>query len=279
MEQMDYSTENGMINLTVYLGDLLPGQLLKDSIILITGGTSGIGYEIGKQCITQGARVIITGRSKERLEAAEANLGSQCKGFQFDMKDISSFDKLLIDAEKCFGPINCLVNNAGISLHEGDFINVTEETWDEQFLVNLKSPYFLTQAWLRYYRKSHLRTGRIVMMASDTSGMGSSVPYGLTKVGIASLTRGLAKKLVTEGIRINAIAPGTTLTPMTDDLTHGKVIRKTTLGLRTLFPAEIARICVFLLSDLSTCMSGNVFGCSEANICFDNAYQEAETNP
>ena len=59
------------------------------------------------------------------------------------------------------------------------------------------------------------------MMASDTSGMGSSIPYGISKAGIASLTRGLAKKLITEGIRVNALAPGTTLTPMTEDFTHG----------------------------------------------------------
>ena len=117
------------------------------------------------------------------------------------------------------------------------------------------------------------------MMASDTSGMGSSIPYGLAKAGVASLTHGLAKKLITEGIRINAMAPGTTLTPMTDDFTHGEVCRESTQGKRALFPEEIAELCVFLLSDQSACVSGNVFGCSEANICFDNVQRELETNP
>ena len=117
------------------------------------------------------------------------------------------------------------------------------------------------------------------MMASDTSGMGSSIPYGLSKAALASLTHGLAKKLVTEGVRVNAIAPGTTMTPMTEDLTQGKICRETTQGKRTLFPEEIAEVCIFLLSDLSVCISGNIFGCSESNICFDNINREQETNP
>ncbi len=158
-------------------------------------------------------------------------------------------------------------------------MNVTEESWDVQMEINLKAPYFLTQEWIRYYRRKNMKSGRIVMMASDTSGMGSTIPYGLSKAGISSFTYGLAKRLIIDGVRVNAIAPGTTLTPMTDDFTHGEVCRATTQGKRALFPEEIAELCVFLLSDLSTCVSGNVFGCSEANICFNNVEREQETNP
>ncbi len=278
MEQV-YSNQDRSLNVHVILGSLSPGKLLDGRCILITGGASGIGYEIAKQCIEQGARVIITGTNANKLAIACDRLGLNCKSLIFDMKDVRSFDKHVGAAVSMFGYIDCLVNNAGISLHEGDFINVEEEQWDAQFATNLKGPYFLTQSWLRYYRSAGLKYGRIVMMASDTSGMGSSIPYGLTKAGIASLTRGLGKKLVTEGIRVNAVAPGTTLTPMTDDFTHGEIARPTTQGMRVLFPEEIARVCVFLLSDLSTCISGNVIGCSEANICFDNTFLEAETNP
>lgn len=276
---MFFSNQEAGIELNVNLGQLQPGSLLQDRVILITGATSGIGCEMARKCVRQGARVIATGTREDRLAELEKELGDRCRGLALDMRSVASFDDALNTAASYFGPVNCLVNNAGVSLHEGDIMNVTEATWDAQLDINLKGPYFLTQAWIRHYRKNKLRNGRVLMMASDTSGMGSSIPYGLSKAGIASLTRGLAKKLITEGVRINALAPGTTLTPMTDDFTHGEVCRATTQGKRALFPEEIAELAVFLLSDLSTCVSGNVFGCSEANICFDNAYNESETNP
>ena len=276
---MEFRNDKMGISLQVNIGQLNPGNILAGRVVLVTGGVQGIGFEIARKCIEQGANVIISGIDEERLRSAKERLGERCAAVCFDMCDVASFDAVLSDCTRYFGEIDCLVNNAGISLHEGDFMNVTEKTWDAQLDTNLKGPYFLTQAWLRYYRNNHMKSGRILMMASDTSGMGSSIPYGLSKAGIASLTRGLAKKLITEGIRINAIAPGTTLTPMTEDFTHGEVCRETTAGKRALFPEEIAETAVFLLSDLSACVSGNIFGCSEANICFDNPYNESETNP
>lgn len=277
MEQ--YRSKDNQIILNVNIGMLSSGNLLANHTVLVTGATSGIGSCIAKQCACEGANVILVGRTKEKLDMLCEDIGNSAVQICADLRDISQFDDMLQTADNFFGPIDCLVNNAGISLHEGDFMNVTEETWNLQFETNLKSPYFLTQSWLRYYRKRKMTSGRIVMMASDTSGMGSTIPYGLSKAGIASLTHGLAKKLITEGIRVNAMAPGTTLTPMTDDFTHGEVCRATTLGKRVLFPEEIGQLCVFLLSDLSACVSGNIFGCSEANICFNNVDREQETNP
>lgn len=274
-----YENEKTGISVNVNIGHLKPGEILAGHIIFITGATGGMGIQIGKKCIDQGAKVILADIDSEKLSRLERNMGVNSKSICFDMKSVEKFDEILKKADTFFGPIDCLVNNAGISLHEGDFMNVTEKDWDDQFDINLKGPYFLIQAWLRYYRRKNMTSGRIVMMASDTSGMGSSIPYGLSKVGISSLTHGLAKKLITEGIRINAMAPGTTLTPMTENFTHGEVCRPTTIGKRALFPDEIAELCTFLLSDLSTCVSGNIFGCSEANICFNNVEREQETNP
>lgn len=277
MEQ--YRSRNGQIILNVNIGLLSEGSLLEGHTVLITGATGGIGSCIARQCAAQGANVILLGRNQEKLDLLCFELGDNAAQICTDLQDISDFDRMLQSANRFFGSIDCLVNNAGISLHEGDFMNVTEKTWDAQLTTNLKIPYFLTQSWLRYYRDKKLTSGRIVMMASDTSGMGSTIPYGISKVGIASLTHGLAKKLITEGIRVNAMAPGTTLTPMTEDFTHGEICRETTQGKRVLFPEEIGQLSVFLLSDLSACVSGNVFGSSEANICFNNIEREQETNP
>lgn len=283
-QTQNYQNQDLGISLQVKIGQLAPGELLKDKVVFITGATKGIGYHIAKKCVEQNARVIITGRNPAELTQVQKQLGERCKALQFDVLDFERYSSVFQVCEDFFGPINCLVNNAGISLHEGDYMRVTEQSWDAQMDTNLKAPYLLTQAWLRYYRQSSMRSGRIVMMASDTSGMGSTLPYGITKAGIASLTRGLAKHVILEGIRVNAIAPGTTKTAMTDDFTHGEIVRGTTEGKRVLFPEEIGETAVFLLSDLSTCMSGQVFGCTEANICFDNSQWnnlslEMETNP
>lgn len=274
-----YRSQNNQIILNVNIGILSGGNILKGHNILITGATGGIGSCIATQCVEQGANVIIVGRNRNKLNSLCEKLGEKSSQICADIQDISKFDALIQTAHGFYGNVDCIVNNAGISLHEGDFMNVTEKTWDAQINTNLKVPYFLTQSWLRYYREKQITNGRIVMMASDTSGMGSTIPYGLSKAGIASLTHGLAKKLIIEGIRVNAMAPGTTLTPMTEDLTHGDVCRKTTQGKRVLFPDEIGQLCVFLLSDLSACVSGNIFGCSESNICFNNIDREQETNP
>lgn len=274
-----YKNDEMGITLNISIGEMEPGQILAGKNIFLTGATGGIGTIIGQKCIKQGATVIAVDRNKEKLSSLKQILGNNCETICFDITDIESFNAIIDKAHTFFGDINCLVNNAGVSLHEGDFMNVTPAHWDVQFEVNLKAPYFLTQAWVKYYRDHNIKNGKIVMMASDTSGMGASLPYGLSKVALSSLTHGLAKKLIVDGIRINAMAPGTTLTPMTLDLTHGEVCRSTTLGKRALFPEEIAELCIFLLSDLSTCVSGNIFGCSEANICFDNVQREQETNP
>ena len=274
-----YISDDKSIILNVNIGLLNTGRLLAGHNVLITGATGGIGSCIARQCVNQGANVILTGRNQKALTDLCEELGNAASQICTDLQTISDYNALVLDAQRFYGNVDCLVNNAGISLHEGDFMNVTSNTWDEQFNINLKVPYFLTQSWLRIYREKHMTSGRIVMMASDTSGMGSTIPYGLTKVAISSFTHGLAKKLITEGIRVNALAPGTTLTPMTEDFTHGQVCRATTQGKRALFPEEIAQLCVFLLSDLSACVSGNVFGCSEANICFNNVEREQETNP
>lgn len=278
-----YTNEHSQYELTVNIGELVPSKLLCGKNVLITGGAGGIGFAIAEKCVAQGATVIIADCNEDAMAKAKAALGVNCASVAINMLNISNFDVILEEASKFFGNIDCLVQCAGVSLHEGDFMNVTEKTWDLQLDINLKGLFFLTQSWLRYYEARGMKSGRVVLLASDTSGMGSTIPYGISKVGVSSFTRGLAKYVIKKGIRINALAPGTTKTTMTDDFTKGEIVRDTTAGNRVLFPAEIAEICMFLLSDASAAISGNVFGCTEANICFDNTADnfcgETETNP
>ena len=280
MQPGTYHYSNGKtLSLVANIGILSADELLSHKTILITGGSSGIGLAIAKKCAAHGAKILITGRNQHKLEMAQKEIGNMCYPICFDVKNISKHSALIECAAKKWGFVNCIVHSAGVSLHEGDLLNVSERSWNDQMDTNLKAPFFLTQAWLRFYYKNNMKDGRILFIASDTSAMGSTIPYGLSKAGIASFVCGLSKHVITKGIRINAIAPGTTKTVMTDSFTHGEVCRSTTAGKRVLFPEEIAETAVFLLSDLSTCISGQIIGCTEANICFDNSYREHETNP
>lgn len=282
-ETRSYYNDSNGISLNVNIGYLAPGHILEGHTVLITGGNKGIGLESAKACAAQGAKVIITARKKEALDDALSEIKAICPeaicaGVLLDITDFDSFERVIAEAEAIYGPIDCLVNNAGISLREGDFLNVTLESWDRQFDTNLKGPFFFTQHWMRRYQALNLHSGRIILIGSDTSGMGNSTPYGLTKNCLASLTVGLAKKCITQGIRINTICPGTTMTDMAT-YTNGEFCRETTLGNRVLYPREIAETVLFLLSDQSACISGMIIGCTESNICFNNVERELETNP
>ncbi len=274
-----YLSDDGKIEVNVNIGYLSEGRLLEGKNIFILGASGGIGQSIARACIGQEASVVLAGRNIENLENLSNELGCKARHIKADLTNVSSFAKIIEQADSFFGNLDCVVMAAGISLHEPQMEKVDEKSWDIQFDTNIKGPYFFIQQWVNYYREKRINNGRIVFLASDTSGMGSSIPYGLTKSAVSSLTFGLAKKLITEGIRVNAIAPGTTLTDMTDDFTRGYVGRHTTQGKRVFFPEEIAQVCVFLLSDMSACISGNIIGCTESNICFDNISKEFETNP
>lgn len=255
------------VNVSVNISQINYGNILLNKNILITGGSRGLGFEIAKKCISEGANVIITGKNKKTLDAAKKELGSErCQTILFDISKINEIDKNL---EQCFnlfgGKIDCLINNAGISLHEGDYSKVTEKDWDDQFDTNLKGLYFLTNKFIEKYKFYNQNSAKIIMMASERGLYGDDLPYGLTKAALISYTKGLAKKVIEYGIRVNAIAPGVVATDMTSYKKEQNLYRDTSLGKRVLIPEEIAEVVLFMISDASNCISGEVISCNEGN--------------
>lgn len=243
---------------------------LKDRIVLITGGSKGIGLSIAKKIINSGGKVIITSRNQEELNKVQKELGNKCYAIKHDISNIKENDYVLSEATKHFGVIDSLINNAGISLHENNFMDVTEESFDSNMNINLKGTYFMTQSFIKYYEKHNIKNGKIIIMCSETAGQPSFRPYGLSKAALVSFTKWLAQNYILKGIRINAIAPGVTETAMTNHYTKGNKVNLDAIGKRTLNTFEIAEVCAFLLSDASNCISGQVIACNEANVCFEN---------
>lgn len=238
---------------------LYPNNLLVGKKIIVTGGGRGLGFAMAKKFKTEGAEVLIAGRNEKTLKSSAEKIG--CMYLTLDVKNVISFKSFINQADKLLGGVNCLVNNAGISLHENGILEVSEQQYDVQFDTNLKGAYFLTKCFVEKCQQNNkLEIKNILFVSSETSITVDERPYGLTKAALNSLVQGLAYRFIKEGYRINAVAPGVTLSDMVgkkdaNDLTAGEW--------RYFLPEEVAEIASFLISDASNCLNGQIIFCNE----------------
>ena len=129
-----------------------PQEKLAGKRIIVTGGSRGIGLAMARKFTEEGAVVLITGRSEEVLKKASAEVG--CNYAVLDMLNSDSFCSFIEDADKVLGGVDCLVNNAGVSLHEKSFFDVTRESFDFQMNTNFRGPFFLTQCFIRRLQRN-----------------------------------------------------------------------------------------------------------------------------
>lgn len=249
---------------TVQVLESAPGNRLAGKNILITGGGRGLGYYIARRCLRDGAKVLITGRKEDTLRNACRELGSNCLYLVYDATNVDGIPELLQQAEsKLGGKIHCLVSNAGVSLHEGGFRNVTQEGWDLQMDTNLKGNFFLVKEYIAYLESKDDSRGNIVVITSERAKRPDDIPYGLTKAASNSFIQGIGCRVIEKGIRINGVAPGVTASDMTGFNRDGDLYAEWQAGKRILLPEEVAEVVGFLLSDLSACISGEIITCDQ----------------
>lgn len=255
-----------------------PSRKLAGKRVIVTGGTRGLGYYIAKRFAAEGGEVLITGRDETKTAIVAKEIG--CKYLCLDVTHLESFKGFFPIARKELGgQIDILVNNAGISLHEGNMMNVTVEGFSSQIMTNLTGPYFLAQEFMRQYENQIEKSNAsIIFMASEKGLFPDELPYGLTKAAIVSLTQGMARRWVTKGIRVNALAPGVTASDMTG-YKRDNLYCENNCSRRAYLPEEVAEVAVFLASDTSRCITGQylpriweiicgVTGNTEMNILF-----------
>ena len=242
------------------------GGILKGKNIVITGGGRGLGYHMAKKFVAEGAHVIISGRNEETLKKASNEL--HVSYAPYDVADVASTTAFL---NKCAallnGRIDCLVSNAGISLHENHFSNVTVEGFDKQFNTNLRGNYFLCKAFLEMKIAEKADNAQLLLISSETGDQCYDIPYGMTKAAVNTMTRAFSRRVYQQGIRVNAIAPGVTLSDMTKDYaeaSNGNLYRDCASG-RIFMPEEVAEVACFLLSDASRCISGEIIHTNAGN--------------
>lgn len=239
-------------------------QKLYGKNILITGGGRGIGLYIARKAVKEGANVLITGRNEDSLIKASKELN--CQYIPFNVTDFEAIPSFFEEAiQKLGGRIDCLVNNAGISLHEKNMMEVTLDTFNRQLDTNLKAPYFLSQTFVRHCLDTENHNATIIFIASERGLYCDEIPYGLIKSSIISLTRGMARRHIKSGIRVNAVAPGITESDMTIADRDSDMSSAYNCGGRFFLPEEVAEIVAFLMSDPANCISGEVIACDQGN--------------
>jgi gluconate 5-dehydrogenase len=241
-----------------------PAFDLSGRLALVTGGGSGLGLGIARGLAEAGARVVINGRTTSRLEAAVAALradGLLVDSAAFDVADAAAVRAGIVDVQARFGDVDILVNNAGVQ-HRAPIDEFSDADWRRVMGTNLDAPFYLARAVVPAMKAR--RAGKIINIASIMSRLSrpTTVPYQVSKGGIAMLTRGLAVELAPHGIQVNAIAPGFFRTEMNEALTanaefDGWVKKRTPAG-RWAEPRELAGAAVYLASPAADFVTGQV---------------------
>ena len=238
-------------------------NLLKNKTALITGATRGIGKAIALKFAEQGANVAFTYMSSaEKAVALEKELsafGIKAIGYQSDAGNYEASEQLISDVLSSFGNIDIVVNNAGVT-RDGLLMRMSEENWDEVMQSNLKSVFNITKAVQRTFLKN--RAGSIINMSSvvGVKGNAGQANYAASKAGIIGFTKSIALELGSRNIRCNAIAPGFIETEMTEVLDQKTVQqwREAIPLKRGGTPEDVANLTLFLASDLSAYITGQV---------------------
>ena len=235
---------------------------LADRVVLITGSSRGIGAEVAAKAAVEGAIVAV--HYRESREGAERTLarvreaGGSGDAFAADIGDGPQAERLVAEVIDRFGRVDGLVNNAG-KTQVGPFLGIDPSEWDEVLRTDLTAAFHTTRAVLPSMVERG--SGSIVNMASRLGQMGitETAAYSAAKAGLIGLTRSLAREFGPKGVRINAVAPGVTLTDMTEDLvdTDAGRARLHDMALGRFGRAdEVANAVIFLLSDASSLFTG-----------------------
>jgi 3-oxoacyl-[acyl-carrier protein] reductase len=225
----------------------------------VTGSTRGIGRAIARALYDAGARVAIVGRDEARAQAVAAELGDRALGVSCDVAQAEQVEAAVASAEAALGPVDLLVNNAGIT-RDNLLLRLSEADWDAVLDANLKGAFHTTRAVIKSMMKR--RSGRIINITSvvGLTGNKGQANYAASKSGLIGFTKAVAREYASRGILVNCVAPGFIDTEMTNalpDAARASLLEDIALG-RFGQPEDIAGAVLFLASGLAGYVTGQV---------------------
>lgn len=230
-------------------------------LVIVTGGSSGIGFAVAKKFLLEGHTVIITGKNESKLSDAEKQLGDNCIALTYNMEDPSRATEFIRDIAERFGIIDVLVNNAGIN-QKKPLTEVSDEEYRKVVTVNQMSLFSITREVVRQMQRQE-SGGSIVNISSMAAhyGLPKVIAYTATKTAVEGMTRAMAVELASSGIRVNCVAPGFIRTAMTakalndDPDRMNRVMSRTPMN-KMGVPEDVAEAVYFLSSDAASFITG-----------------------
>lgn len=237
-----------------------------EEVALVTGSSTGIGRACAVALANEGCKVAVHyHRSEDEAKEVTGEIessGGEALLVGGDVADAGEVKRMVGEVDERFGRLDILVNNAGSLIERRSLEDMDEDLWDRVMNVNLKSVYLVSQAALPIMKRQG--GGRIINLTSVAARNGGgpgSAAYATAKAGVSNLTRAMAKELISEGILVNAVAPGIITTPFHDQFTPDDVREKMTGGIpigREGTPEEVAGVVVFLASPAANYLVGEI---------------------
>ncbi|MEO5839833.1 MAG: glucose 1-dehydrogenase [Acidimicrobiales bacterium] len=235
---------------------------LSGRVAIVTGGTRGIGRAIAEGLVLAGAHVVVASRKADacaETERALTDLGGQALALPLHMGDVDELDGLVARTIERFGQLDIVVNNAANGMTQ-PIADITFDAWEKSYAVNLRGPVFLTKAAYPHLSKSPHAAVLNVLSVGAITYSPSMAMYSGAKAALLAFTRNMAAEWASDGIRVNALAPGTVDTDMTRSGGPGTVERMANLSYlkRVAHPDEMVGPALLLVSDASSYVTGQM---------------------
>ena len=249
-------------------------DLMKNKVVLITGGTGGIGYSAAKAFLENwgGVKIILSGTNIEKLNEFKTQLNRISPGnvetVSINMNDCNSFDKKIKEISQIFGSIDVLIHSVGVHTENVDFWTMLPDEFERVISINLKGAYFMAQRIAEYFKENHIK-GKMIFISSSRGSEPAWSPYGISKWGMNGMIKGLAKILSEYGITVNAVAPGSTATSLLGYKNGESISSDENSAGRMIMPEEVANLVSLLASDAGNMINGEVVHISAGRGVFD----------